>query len=101
MSKKCRFRRPLDKQDSKEDQTLLKSERHQLYHIYWSLLRQLSWKKSLLVICKILGLFVKTLNGGHKYFLLKRENLENPIQMELSLKRNYFLSFFLNIWNLD
>ena len=28
-----------------------------LYHIYWGLWRQLSWKKSLLVIEKILGLF--------------------------------------------
>ena len=34
MSKKSRFRGPLHKQYGKGDQTLVKSERHHLYHIY-------------------------------------------------------------------
>ena len=57
-----------------------------------------SWKKSLLVICKILGLFFNTLPADGKYFLLKRDNLTQPIQMELSNKQktfsNYFSTFF-------
>ena len=48
---------------------------------------------SLLVICKILGLFVKILNAGHKYSLLNRENLKKPIQMELSRKQKLFSQF--------
>ena len=93
MSKKSRFRGSFDKQHGKWDQTLSKSEPEHLYHNDWSLWRQLSWKKSLLVICKILGLFVKTLNVGDNYCLLNRENLKRPIQMELSEKQNSFSEF--------
>ena len=42
------------------------------------------------MICKILGVFVKTLNVGDKYCLLNRENLTTLIQMELSVKKNSF-----------
>ena len=45
------------------------------------------------MICKILGLFVKTLNVGDNYCLLNRENLKRPIQMELSEKQNSFSEF--------
>ena len=34
MSKKSRFRGPLDKQHGNGDQTMLKSGRHQSYHIF-------------------------------------------------------------------
>ena len=87
------FRAPYDKQHRMGDLTLLKPEQHHLYHIDWSMWRQLSWKKSPLVIYKILGLFVKTLNTGHKYSLLNRENLKKPIQMKLSQKQNLFSQF--------
>ena len=40
----------------------------------------MSWKKSLLVICKILGLFINTLTADDKYSLLNRDNLTQPIQ---------------------
>ena len=100
MSKKSRFRGPYDKQHGKGDQTLLKPEPNQLYHIYWLLWRQLRWRKSLLVICKILGLFVKTLNPSHKYSLLNRENLKKPIQMQLSEKQKTFSEIFFQFWNL-
>ena len=40
----------------------------------------MSWKKSLLVICKILGLFINTLTADDKYSLLNRDNLMQPIQ---------------------
>ena len=38
---------------------------------------QFSWKKSLLVICKILGLFVKTLTADGKYSLLSYARLNS------------------------
>ena len=83
MSKKSRFKRPFDKQHGKRSQTLLKSPWQHLYHIYWSLYTILSWKKWLLVICKILGLFVNTLTVDDRYSVLKSVNLTKPIQMQL------------------
>ena len=57
------------------------------------------WKKSLLVIHKILRLFVNTLTVDDKHYLLNRDNLTEPIQMQLSKKQKTFseISFaFLN-----
>ena len=57
------------------------------------------WKKSLLVIHKILRLFVNTLTVDDKHYLLNRDNLTQPIQMQLSKKQKTFseISFaFLN-----
>ena len=42
----------------------------------------LSWKKSLLMIKKILGLFVNTLIADGKYSLPKQANLTQRIQMQ-------------------
>ena len=94
MSKKSRFRGPFDKQHGNGDQTMLKSERHQLYHIFWSLWRILSYKKSLLVICKVLKMFVNILTADDKCFLFNRDNLRQPIQMRLSEKQKEFSEFF-------
>ena len=41
---------------------------------------------SLIVICKILGLFVNALTAGQKYSPLNRDELTRPIQMQLSQK---------------
>ena len=43
-------------------------------------------KKSLLVICKIFGLFVNTLTLSHKFSLLNRDKLTQQIQLQLSKK---------------
>ena len=75
MSKKSRFRGPFEKQHGKWDQTVLKSQWHNFYDIYWSLWGQLSSKKFLLGIGKISGLFLDTLTVGQKYCLLNRDNL--------------------------
>ena len=56
MSKKSRFRGPFDKWHGKRAETLFKASRQHLYHIYLSLWKQCRFKKSLWVICKILGL---------------------------------------------
>ena len=82
------------KQHGKCAQTLLKCQGQILYHIYWSMLRKLSYKKSLLVICKISRLFPNTLNAHGKYCLFNRDNLTQPIQMQLSRKQKTFYEYF-------
>ena len=94
MSKKSRFREPFDKQHGKRAQALLKSASQHLYHIHRSLPRKLSWKKSLLLTCQILGLLVNTLAADEKYLVLHRDNLTIPIQMQLSKKEKTFSQFF-------
>ena len=51
---------------------------------YWSLRSKMCWKKSLLVIYNILGQLVNMLTTDDKYYLLKGDNLTEPIQMQLS-----------------
>ena len=55
---------------------------------------QLTCKKSLLVTCKISRLFPNTLSADEKYSVLNRENLTQPIQMEVSRKQKTFSEFF-------
>ena len=93
------------KQHGKCAQTLLKCQGQLLYHIYWSLLRQLSYKKSLLVICNIRRLFPDTLSDNGKYSLFNRDNLTQLIQMQLSRKQKTFFEFFSSFlksgWNFE
>ena len=93
-SKKCRLRGSFEKQHGKRTHTLLKFAWKNLYHIYWSLWRQLTCKKSLLVICKISILFPNSLSAHGKYSLFNRDNLTQPIQMQLSRKQKSFSDFF-------
>ena len=86
MSKKSRFRGSFEKQHSKRAQTLLKFKRQPLYHIYWGMWRQLTYKESVLVICKILRLFSNTLSADGKYSLLNKDNLMQPIHFFLHLE---------------
>ena len=90
MSKKSRFRGCFDKQYGKRAQTLLKSASQHLYRIHWSLARKLCSKKSLLLICQILGPLVKTLAVNEKYPVHNGEYLTIPIQMQLSEKQKTF-----------
>ena len=53
----------------------------------------MSWKKSLLVTCKIFRLFVNTLTVDDKYSLFNRDNLTQPIQMHLSQKEKTFSEY--------
>ena len=94
MSKKSSFRGCFHKQYGKPAQALLKSASQLLYHIHRSLSSQLTWKKSLLLTCKILGLLLNTLAADEKYLVLHRDNLTIPIQMQLSQKQKTFSQFF-------
>ena len=93
ISKKSGFRGYFDKEHGKVDQKMVKSEPHHLYHIYLWLWRHLGWKKFLLLVWKILGMFLKALNAGRKYSLLNRGNLKKPIRMQLSQKQKLISEF--------
>ena len=87
------FREPFDKQHGKRAQALLKSPSQHVYYIHWSVASQLTWKKSLLLTCKILGLLFNTLAADEKNPVLHRDNLTIPVQMQLSQKENTFSQF--------
>ena len=94
MSKRSRFRGPINKQHGKRAQAPFTSGSIDLYHIHRSLSSQLSWKKSLFLTCQILGLLVNTLAADEKYPVPNRDNLTIAIQMELSEKQKTFSQFF-------
>ena len=48
------------------------------------------------MIHKILRLFFNTLTVNDKHYMLKRDNLSQPIQMQLSQKQNTFSEFFFS-----
>ena len=48
----------------------------------------------MLLLCKFLRLFVKTLTDDEKYCLLYRHNLTQPIQILLSQKQKTFSELF-------
>ena len=75
MSKKPRFRTPFESRHVKGSQALVKSAWQHFYHIFSSLWDILSWKMSLLVICKILRVFVNTFTVGDEHFLRNSQNL--------------------------
>ena len=54
----------------------------------------MSWKKSILVLCKILRLFLNTFTADDNYSLLNRDNLTQPIQILLPQIQNAFSQFF-------
>ena len=94
MPKKSRFKGSFKKEHGKCSQTLLQCLGQLLYHFYWSMSRQLSYKKSLLVTCKISRLFPNTISAAGNYSLLNRNKLTQPIQMQLCPKQNTFSTFF-------
>ena len=100
MSKKLRFRGNFHKYHGKWAKTLLKSQRQHLYNIYWSLGRQFTWEKFLLVTCKILGLFANTVTADDKYFLLNSDSLLQHLQMQLSQKQKTVFQFIWHFGNL-
>ena len=85
---------PFQKEHGKRVSTLFKSERQCLQHIYCSTERQFSGQKSLLVRGKSLRLFVNTTSAVDKCSLHNRDNLMQPIHMQLSQKLRTFSQFF-------
>ena len=60
----------------------------------------MSQKKSLFVICKILKLFVTTVTADEKYSLLNRDNLTQPIHMQISQKQKSLSRLFFCIFEI-
>ena len=94
MPKKSSFRGCVERRHGKCAKTLLKFEGQLVYHIYRSLRRILSYKKFLLVICKISRLFPNTLTADGKYSHFDRDNLTQRIPMHLSQKQKNFSKVF-------
>ena len=94
MCKKARFRLSFLKEHCKLVSTLFKFEQQHMYHIYWSTGRQLSCKISLLVIWESLRLFLNTMSAVDKCSLTNRDNLMQPIHMQLSQNLKTFCGFF-------
>ena len=61
---------------------------------------KLIWKMCPLVLGEILGVFVNTLTADGKYPVQGCENLQLPIQMQLSEKQKSFSNFLLHLRNL-
>ena len=99
MSKRSRFRGPINKQHGKRAQAPFTSGSIDLYHIHRSLSSQLSWKKSLFLTCQILGLLVNTLAADEKYPVFNRDNLKIAIQMQLYRKQKAFFPFYAAFLN--
>ena len=102
---KSRFWLPFQKEHGKRVWTLFKSEQELLRYIYCSTGRQFSCKKSLLVIWQRLRLFVDTMSAVEKCSHSNRDNLMQPIHVQLSKKLKTFCSFILHFqklgWILD
>ena len=64
---------------------------------------KLSWKKSALVICKLLGLFVNSLTAEYMYSGRNMQTFTQQVQTPLSLKQNifswFFNAFLKSTWN--
>ena len=55
---------------------------------------------SLWLISEISWLFVNTMAADGKFSPPKRDNLTQPIQMQLSMTKNLFLKFLLHCWKI-
>ena len=53
----------------------------------------MSWKRYLLAIRRDSEMFVNILTADEKHSLLNRDNLRQPIQMQISLKQKTFSQF--------
>ena len=101
MCKKSHVRFPFHNEYRKRVSTLFKFERQHLRHIYWLTGTQLSCKKSVLVICQRLSLFVNTMTAVDKCSPPNRDNLMEPIHMQLYQKLKTFCSFILHFRNVS
>ena len=84
----------------KVSQILAKCPWEELYHLFSSFWGNLIWKLCPLVLVKIWGVFLNTLTADGKYPVEDWENLQLPMQMQLSEKCKIFSQFFFRFWNL-
>ena len=94
-TEKAYFRTAFGNQPVNGYQTLLKSARHYYCPNFPWTWDKLSWKKSALVISKILGLFVNTLTAEYTYSGRNMKTFTQQVQTPLSLKQKTFSGFFI------
>ena len=63
-------------------------------------MKAIGLEKSLLLICKILKVFVNALTANDKYSLRNRDNLTQPIQMQLSQNQEILSEIFFWIFEI-
>ena len=95
LSKKRSLRTRFESQDLRAFQALGKSPWERFYHIFWSFSKKLIWIMSSIVWGEISAVFVNTLSTDGMFPVQDCENLELPIQMELSQKRKTFSGCFV------
>ena len=95
LSKNRCFRKRFDSQHVKVSQILVKSPWGHFSHVFSSFLKKLIWNISLVLLREVLGMFLNTLSADCKYLIEDWENLQLPIQMQLSEKRKPFSQFLV------
>ena len=98
-SKSSCLRTPFANERENGFQTLLKTARHRYFSLFSSIRGKLSCKKSALVWCEILRLFVQTLIADDKYSGSNMQGLSQQFQTSLSQKQKTFSYFLLRFWN--
>ena len=95
LSQEHRFRTGFGSQHVKASQLLPKSPRKRFCHALLSFSGKLIWNMSPLVLGEMLGMFLNILTDDGMYPVQGCENLQLPIQMQLSDKQNNFSQFFV------
>ena len=100
LSRKLLFRTSFDNQRINGYRTVVKSAREHFYHIFSSLWGEVICKSSALLKFEILLAFGNTLTAGDKYPVWDYDNLQFPIQMQISWKKNFF-AFVCSIYGIS
>ena len=98
-SKRSCLRTPFANERANGFQTLLKTARHHYFPLFSSIRGKLICKKSALVWCEILRLFVKTFIADDKYSGSNMQGLPQQFQTSLSQKQKAFSDSLLHFWN--
>ena len=100
LSKKGRFGARFESEHVNASQILAKSPWEHFDHVFSSFSGMLIWNMSPLVFSEMLGVLVNRLTADGKYPVQDIENLQLPIQMQLSENQKLCLKFLFHFWNL-
>ena len=95
LCKKCSFRTRFDSQHVKVSQKLAKSPWENIFHVFPLFWENLIWEMSRRLFPEILGVFLNTLTDHGKYPVEDWENLQFPMQIQLSEKWKTFSQLFI------
>ena len=104
-SKSSCFSTPFGNQRVNGFETLLKSARHDYFHVFPKIRDKLSWKKVAWVPSEIFLLFVNAFTPEDKYSCHYIQTFWQQVQAPLSQKGENFFRFFIaflkGAWNLE